>query len=211
MSGGLFSVVTRSDAGINLKNGNFYISYTDIVSPSYNPPQLRGRLEITRTYNSKSVTASEFGFGWGWYFATSLRIDNEGGVFFKEHGSGDTRMGSGLSRFATQERALEMTLIRYSIPSLPRRSDYTPRFEALVRTQQTRLSATAQNLDSGLEFPVHPSVGWRQEMPGSSVVRTPDGYERRKPDGEREVFDLNGKLLMKRQANGYFIRIIYNS
>ena len=37
-------------AGVNLKNGNFYISYTDIVVPGGGK-----KLEITRTYNSKST------------------------------------------------------------------------------------------------------------------------------------------------------------
>ena len=34
-------------AGVNLKNGNFYISYTDIIVPGGGKD-----LEITRTYNS---------------------------------------------------------------------------------------------------------------------------------------------------------------
>ena len=47
-------------AGVNLKNGNFYISYTDIVVPGGGK-----KLEITRTYNSKSTEVGWFGFGWG--------------------------------------------------------------------------------------------------------------------------------------------------
>ena len=46
--------------GVNLKNGNFYITYTDIVVPGGDHD-----LAITRTYNSKSNDNGWFGFGWG--------------------------------------------------------------------------------------------------------------------------------------------------
>ena len=51
-------MATFAQAGVNLKNGNFYISYTDIVVPGGGK-----KLEITRTYNSKSTEVGWFGFG----------------------------------------------------------------------------------------------------------------------------------------------------
>ncbi len=41
-------VTSVTYAGVNLKNGNFYISYTDIVVPGTGKT-----LDMTRTYNSK--------------------------------------------------------------------------------------------------------------------------------------------------------------
>ena len=53
MNGFTLAVITMlltsfAHAGVNLKNGNFYISYTDIDVPGGGK-----KIEITRTYNSK--------------------------------------------------------------------------------------------------------------------------------------------------------------
>lgn len=77
----MFSLFVGSAcAGVNLRNGNFYISYTDIVV---------GNLEITRTYNSKSVGSTEMGFGWGYEYADALQFPADG-VTLRNHGLGLT-------------------------------------------------------------------------------------------------------------------------
>ena len=70
-------------AGVNLKNGNFYISYTDIVVPGGGK-----KLEITRTYNSKATEVGWFGFGWGSEFETKLEASADGSIVIHEHGVG---------------------------------------------------------------------------------------------------------------------------
>ena len=47
-------------AGVNLKNGNFYVTYCDI-----NVPGGGHDLKINRTYNSRSIEKGYFGLGWG--------------------------------------------------------------------------------------------------------------------------------------------------
>ena len=56
-------------AGVNLKNGNFYISYTDIIVPGGGHD-----LEVVRTYNSRATGTGWFGFGWGSDFETHLSV-----------------------------------------------------------------------------------------------------------------------------------------
>ena len=70
-------------AGVNLKNGNFFISYTDVIVSGAGKP-----LEITRTYNSKSTEMGWFGFGWGSEFETHLKISADGSVIVQENGAG---------------------------------------------------------------------------------------------------------------------------
>ena len=70
-------------AGVNLKNGNFYISYTDIVVPGGGLD-----LEMTRTYNSKATDKGWFGLGWGSDFETHLVVSADGSVIIHENGSG---------------------------------------------------------------------------------------------------------------------------
>ena len=69
--------------GVNLKNGNFYITYTDIVVPGGGE-----KLEISRTYNSKATELGWFGFGWGSYFETNLVVSADGSVVIHENGAG---------------------------------------------------------------------------------------------------------------------------
>ena len=73
----LLAVLTISGAysGVNLKNGNFYISYTDIQG-------------MTRTYNSKSTEIGWFGVGWGNPFETRLSVGADGSVVIQENGAG---------------------------------------------------------------------------------------------------------------------------
>ncbi len=76
-------LVGFAHAGVNLKNGNFYISYTDIVVPGTGKS-----LEMTRTYNSKSTEKGWFAFGWGNVFETKLVKSPDGCVVIHEHGAG---------------------------------------------------------------------------------------------------------------------------
>jgi hypothetical protein len=68
-----FLMPSLSFAGVNLKNGNFYISYTDIIVPGGGMD-----LEITRTNNSKSTEKGWFGFGWGSDFETYVTVSADG-------------------------------------------------------------------------------------------------------------------------------------
>ena len=72
-----------AQAGVNLKNGNFYINYFDIIVPGGGK-----NLEISRTYNSKATKKGWFGFGWGSEFETSLTVAADSSVVINENGSG---------------------------------------------------------------------------------------------------------------------------
>jgi hypothetical protein len=69
-------------AGVNIKNGNFYISYTD-----HDFSGVKG-VDITRTYNSKAVGAGLFGNGWGCDYETFLVAMGDGALVVYEHGAG---------------------------------------------------------------------------------------------------------------------------
>lgn len=75
--------------GVNLKNGNFYITYTDIIVPGGDHD-----LEVTRTYNSKSTDNGWFGFGWGSLYETKLMVSADGSVVVMENGSGPDSLRS---------------------------------------------------------------------------------------------------------------------
>lgn len=72
--------------GINLKNGNFYITYNDYT---YCVPG-KGCFEISRTYNSISADVTSFGTGWGCDFDTRLYFLPDGTVKLHYNGNGAT-------------------------------------------------------------------------------------------------------------------------
>ena len=70
-------------AGVNPKNGNFYMTHSDVGL------EKDGRkLEISRTYNSMASEKSWFGVGWGTQYDTKLYALPDGSVLIKENGSG---------------------------------------------------------------------------------------------------------------------------
>lgn len=52
---------------VNLRNGNLFLSYTDVSIPGSG-----FNLEIQRVYNSRSTQGSGFGFGWSFSYGTRL-------------------------------------------------------------------------------------------------------------------------------------------
>jgi hypothetical protein len=70
-------------AEVNPKNGNFFISYSDAVITNG-----QHTLDITRTYNSKSINIGWFGYGWGSKFETKLVVLPDGSAYVQENGTG---------------------------------------------------------------------------------------------------------------------------
>ncbi len=70
-------------AGVNLKNGNYYVTYTDLIATGGGHD-----LMVQRTYNSKSIDMGWFGFGWGSDFETYLVVSPDGSVTIHENGTG---------------------------------------------------------------------------------------------------------------------------
>lgn len=100
-------------AGVNLKNGNFYISYTDIVLGGG-----RNKVEVIRTYNSKAVGSNMFGFGWGSDTETFLKLHADGRLVVHENGAGSIsyfeRLGYGNAEMRRRHEEIAEQLSRLS-------------------------------------------------------------------------------------------------
>ena len=75
-----FLPLNTSFAGVNLENGNFYITYTDLY--------VSDDLSTVRTYNSKCVRNGIFGFGWGTDLETKLSVLGDYSLRIRENGCG---------------------------------------------------------------------------------------------------------------------------
>src|SRR4051812_17273116 len=69
-------------ANVSLKNGNFFIGYTDIIYPGGFEPKME------RVYNSKTPFKGMFGFGWGNEYEVFLTVSADGSVVVHEYGGG---------------------------------------------------------------------------------------------------------------------------
>lgn len=191
----------NANAGVNLKNGNFYISYTDIVVPGSGK-----QLEITRTYNSKSTNVGWFGFGWGNLYETKLSPSPDGCVVIREHGSG------GKTRFCPKNSVDPVAASNKIIEAMRKKSPMTAQtakslLERLKNNADLR-HAYAKNF--GIKTDIAAGTKLYSNQRGIQTVKvTKKGYQRKSNDGKVEYFDKVGNLTKVKEKNGYAVEFIY--
>ena len=188
-------------AGVNLKNGNFYISYTDIVVPGGDKS-----LKIVRTYNSKSTEIGWFGFGWGSDFETFLKVSADGSVVVHENGAGAR------TRF-TPKQAIDSKSAAKKIVSIMRKK--TSMTDPVAEDLITKLSKNEELRHAyARKFKVEASLPdgtklFSNDRGIQTVVVTKKGYRREYSNGNKEYYDKNGRLTKAKDKNGYTISLKY--
>ncbi len=199
----LLAVSFSAVAGVNLKNGNFYVSYTDIIVPGGGQD-----LEITRTYNSKSTENGWFGFGWGSNYETYLTVSPDGSVVIHENGAG------ALTRFVPNTAIDPESAAKKIISAMRKRGSITPKDEAEylkrfkndaeLRQAFARKYGVSSSLAAGTVL--HSNVRGVQKL-----IVTKDSYRRVYNSGKEEHFSKAGKLNKIVLKNGYNVAFSYNS
>lgn len=190
-------------AAVNLKNGNFYVSYTDIVVPGGGK-----RLEITRTYNSKATEVGWFGFGWGSEFETFLEISSDGSVIIHEHGSGAR------TRFTPKTTIDAVGAATKIVNEMKKKTVLSEKaaaelIEKLAGNAELR-HTYAQNF--GIQATIAPgSVLYSSDRGPQELVVTQDGYRRDHSDGRQDFFNQAGKLAKIQDKSGYSIGFVYKN
>ncbi len=187
--------------GVNLKNGNFYISYTDIIVPGGGQD-----LEIVRTYNSKSTDKGWFGFGWGSGYETYLTISADGSVVIHENGSG------ALTRFTPKIAVNPKAAAKRIVDAMRKRTPISDKVaedlvkkltnDSELRQGYARKFSVKADLAKGTVL--YSNVRGLQEL---HVVK--NGFQRRYNDGKIEFFNKKGKLIKIRDKNGYTVNLNY--
>lgn len=194
-------VASFAQAGVNLKNGNFYISYTDIVVPGGGK-----KLEITRTYNSKSTEVGWFGFGWGSEFETRLEVSADGSIIVHEHGSGAK------TRF-TPKTAIDPIAASTKIVNEMKKKTALSEKAAGELIQKLASNAElrhtyAQNF--GVQATVAPNTVLYSNDRGPQELKVlKEGYSRSHGDGRVDLFTTDGKLVKITDKSGYFVGFSY--
>ena len=196
----LFLAVSLSiSAGVNLKNGNFYITYADIRLPG------KGHdLKLNRTYNSKSVTRGWFGVGWGTPFETRVEVNADGSVTVVENGSGartrfTSKKGSGVEKAvakivqAMKKKGLGESYIKKITVKL--------RNSAHIRDEHAKKFKIKSEVSNGTVL--HSNVRGAQ-----TLQKTKNGYKRVYDNGKTDIFDNKGRLV-KVVGKNYFFDLDY--
>ncbi|MBT3981313.1 MAG: hypothetical protein HOE90_08160 [Bacteriovoracaceae bacterium] len=187
--------------GVNLKNGNFYISYTDIVVPGG-----ANSLKITRTYNSKSTHEGWFGFGWGSDFETYLKPQADGSVVVFENGGGAT------TRFTPKAAVDPKKAAQKIVDAMRKRSAIAAK---AANDLVVKLTKDAElRLLYGKKFNVESSIANGSTLYSNnrgiqelSVAKA--GYVRKYTDGKKHHFNKLGKLIKITEKNGYYTKFTY--
>ena len=197
-----------AEGGVNLKNGNFFISYTDIVFSRQH--------DLTRAYNSKSTFQGMFGYGWGSEYDTYLDVQGDGTVVMHEYGGGATN--------TFRPPALSMAEIQAAVDRIIKAEEQDDRFrddtdrrkrrDKLLRNAEVRRRWWSHYVKKGLIEPQHitPGTVYRSSKMGQQrLLRTHDGFQRIKQgrrvegfqrikQGRRvEEFDNRGRLVVIRE------------
>lgn len=186
--------------GVNLKNGNFYISYTDVVIPGGGKP-----LKITRTYNSKATEIGWFGFGWGSDFETFLKVSADGSVVVHENGAGALTRFTPKSSVNANEAAEKIVKIMRKKSAMGAKNA-TKLVKKLAKNAELRHAYARQ---FGVEAKIADgTVLFSNERGLQKLIKIKDGYVRKYADGKTENFNKSGKLAEIKYKTGYTVELL---
>ena len=193
-------VMSAAYPGVNLKNGNFFISYTDVIVVGQSKP-----LEITRTYNSKSTDVGWFGFGWGNEFETNLRVSADGSVIVHENGSG------ALTRFTPKSQIDGKKAAQKIVQAMREKSSMSDA-NAKKLIKQLANDAELRSLRAGqlgIQAKIPKGTKLYSNQRGQqTLLKTKKGFIRKSIDQKQEFFNEYGKLSKIKYKSGLVINFI---
>lgn len=199
----LFLIPATAFAGVNLKNGNFYISYTDIIVPGGGHD-----LEISRTYNSKSTEKGWFGFGWGSDYETFLNVSADGSVVVHENGSGAQ------TRFTPREAVDPVSAANKIIEAMRKRTSVTTQVAKALKVKLTNDAELRQAYARKFNVKAQLANGtilYSNTRGLQQVHKVKSGFKRVYNDGKIQFFNANGKLSKIKDKHGYEISFKYKN
>ncbi len=204
----LFSMSTAL-GNVSIRNGNFFIGYTDVIYPGGYEPK------IERVYNSKSPFNGIFGWGWGSDYEGYMQVEADGSVVVNESG------GGAQNRFSPQNfDSKELDLAVNTIADAARKAGAlgsSTQFESYKK--QLKTNADFRN-DEWAKWRAQGKVEARKLKVGTKLVSnrfsyqwisvTATGYVRTSDTGKVENYDTNGRLLRVQDKAGNWIGLNYN-
>jgi len=188
-------------AGVNLKNGNFYISYTDIIVPGGGHD-----LKVVRTYNSRATEKGWFGFGWGSDYETYLTVSADGSVVVHENGSG------ALTRFTPKAAVDPAAAAEKIIDAMRKKTTVSDKVAANLKKKLMGDAEIRQAYARKFDVKAKLAAGtvlYSNTRGLQQVHKTKKGFKRVYNDGKTEFFNGSGKLTKIKDKNGYIVSFQY--
>ncbi len=204
----ILALPTGAMANVSLKNGNFFIGYTDILYPGGFEPK------IERVYNSKTAHNGIFGWGWGNEYEVYLTVSADGSVVVHEYGGGAENRFSPVA-FNAEELNKAVEAIGATAQKAGVMGNQQ---QAAAYKERLRTDATYRN-DEWEKFRKQGKMQPRVLTTGTQLhsnkfsyqylTRVKDGYVRNYDNGRIEKFNDAGKLVRISDKNSNFIDITY--
>ena len=200
LTAALLLLPALATAGVNPKNGDFYITYSDISLTSG-----EHELELTRTYNSKASGSGWFGYGWGSRYETRIVVMPDGSVVAHENGFGQANYYAPQDASGLQSGVDKIVAAAVQHDRLDAAEASALRRKLLASEEERRTSVAKYALKTEL-----PVGGYAQsdDCAAGRVSRVAQGYSRVACDGTVDSFDLAGHLT-RREQYGYAVDVHY--
>jgi YD repeat-containing protein len=210
VSAAALGLAQSASANVSLRNGNFFVGYTDIVYPGGFEPK------IERIYNSKTEFATGiFGPGWGFEYEVYLTVEADGSVVIHEFGGGaDNRftptsfnegeLNQAVDQIANAAKSVGAIGSADQLEKYKKnlkadasfRNDEWEKYRRIGKLQARTLSDKTQLHSNRFSY--------------QYVTKVPGGYVRTSENGHTEKFNDTGKLVHVSDRNGNFIDLSYN-
>lgn len=214
-SSGIATVITlalaaSAQAAVSLKNGNFSVSYKDLLYP--------GGFDtvVERFYNSKSSFKGVFGWGWGAWFEVYLTVAADGSVVAHEWGGGAD------NRFVPDK--MNASEIGKAVDVIAEAGRKDGRFGTAdqLKEYKAKLKADASYRNEEWERYLQKGKVARRTIPTGAVLKSTkysyqtlgksaEGYVRKFDSGKVELFDNDGHLRRVTDKNGNFAALEYKN
>ncbi|MBC7386445.1 MAG: hypothetical protein H7301_09845 [Cryobacterium sp.] len=196
-------------ANVSIRNGNFFIGYTDVLYPG------GYEAKIERVYNSKSPFNGLFGWGWGSDFEGYLTVESDGSVLVSESGGGAQNRFSPVN---ASPKELDSAIA--TITEAARKAGAIGSKEQITSYQRQLKTNPDFRNDEWAKWRAQGKVPARKLAVGTKLTSnrfafqwitvTSTGYVRNSDSGKTETFDANGRILKVQDKNANFIMLSYN-
>ena len=204
----LLALPLAASANVSLKNGNFFVGYTDFVYPGGMEPK------IERVYNSKSSHNGLFGFGWGSDYEVFLKVSSDASVVVYENGGGaQNRFAPPAINLAEIDKGVTMILdAKRKIGGL-NGGMLDKEKERLKTDARYRNDEWAKLYEKGLVQSRSLTAGTvlkSNKFNYQTIQKTAEGYVRFFDSGQTQFFDNAGHLTKWSDKNRNFISLGYD-
>lgn len=202
-----FLAASTTIANVSIRNGNFFIGYTDIIFPG------GMEMKVERVYNSKSPFLGIFGWGWGSDYEVYGIHNPDGSLTMHESGGGATNVFEPESFDLTAKTRAIDTICQVIMRVKPKTpEDLLEYKQRLFNNREFFLEEWEELIKIKAINPFLPAPGTRlrsKRFGYEEITRTVDGYRRVKND-QTSFFDNQGRLVEIRGKYGSFMKLFYD-